>query len=83
MLQNAIQGHEAFKNVTQIKRYGIAQGQGPLSYEAYTILIQKVAAQYDRPKYTPNRLVKIHQGEYCDNDDTDTDEKIIWFRWCS
>ena len=75
ILQNAVQEHETFKNVTQIEKYGIAQGQGPLDFDAYTSLIQKVAAQYDRPKYTANRLIKMHRGEYHNNYDSDTDEE--------
>jgi len=45
MLQNALQGHDAFHNATQIERYSIAQGNGPLDFDAYVELVQKVAAQ--------------------------------------
>ena len=42
MLQNALQGHDAFLNATQIESYSIAQGNGPLDFEAYVGLVQKL-----------------------------------------
>jgi len=42
MLQNALQGHDAFLNATQIERYSIAQGNGLLDFEAYVGLVQKL-----------------------------------------
>jgi len=40
MLQNALQGHDAFLNATQIERYSIAQGNGPLDFDAYVGLVK-------------------------------------------
>ena len=69
MLQNALQGHHTFLNATQIQRYSIAQENGPLDFDAYVGLVQKVAAQYDRPKHSSLRAVKLHEAHYDEEHD--------------
>ena len=62
MLQNALQGPEVFANDMEWERYNIVQGNGPLDYESYTDLVEKLAARFDGPKNaTPNRTIKNHR----------------------
>ena len=48
MLHNAVQEHPGFKHVHTMEQLHVAQGTGPLGYEAYVLLLQRVAAQHDR-----------------------------------
>jgi hypothetical protein len=48
MLQNAIDGVKVFKDVKTAEQLDIAKGQGPLTYQAYAMLVQQVAASYDK-----------------------------------
>ena len=48
MLQNALNGLKIFRDVKTAEQLEIAKGQGPISYQAYTSLIQQVAASYDK-----------------------------------
>jgi len=73
IFQNALQGQDAFLNATQIERYSIAQGNGPLDFDAYVGLVQKVATQYDHPKHSYLRAVKLHEAHY-DKEHYDTFE---------
>ena len=67
---------EAFLNATQIERCSIDQRNGPLDFDAYVGLVQKVAAQYDRPKQSSLHAFKLHKACYDkEHDDTFEDDK--------
>ncbi len=54
-LQNALNGLKIFRDVKTSEQLEVAKGQGPISYQAYALLIQQVAASYDKTLEPTNR----------------------------
>ena len=64
MLQNALNGIKAFRDVRTTEQMDIAKGLGAIPYENYVVLLQNVAARHDTlPTLTRTRSRTVHQHD--------------------
>ena len=78
LLQNAMSPSKAFRDVKSSEDLEIAKGRGPLAYDHYVSLLQKVAANLDKQRSGLMRrnMQEVNVNMFEDHDDMYDDDAI-------